>query len=72
MKDFNPDKVIDLWWQSKTRRPNQKGRHCTTHNTVGDTSDDDSDPETECFEMLEEWDHLALCVCACVCVTNMV
>ena len=34
--------------------------HCTTHNTVGDNSDDDSDPETECFEMLEEWDHLVL------------
>ena len=24
---------------------------------MGDTSDDDSDPETECFGMLEEWDH---------------
>ena len=36
----------------------EKLLHCTTHNTVGDTYDDDSDPETECFEMLEEWDHL--------------
>ena len=53
MKDFNPDKAIDLWWQSKTRRPSQKGRHCTT--TQNTTSDDDSDPETD---MLEEWDHL--------------
>ena len=44
--------------ESKTRRPNQKGRHCSTLNTAWDTSDDDSDPETECFELLEEWDHL--------------
>ena len=51
-KDFNPDKAIDLW-QSKTRRPSQKGRHCTT--TQNTTSDYNSDPETD---MLEEWDHL--------------
>ena len=53
MKDFNPDKAIDLWWQSKTRRPNQTGRHCSS-TTQNATSDDDSDPETD-SDMLEEW-----------------
>ena len=56
MKDFNPDKAIDLWWQSKTRRPNQTCRHCSS-TTQNATSNDDSDPETE-SDMLEEWDHL--------------
>ena len=25
LKDFSPDSSIRLWWEAKTRRPNQKG-----------------------------------------------
>ena len=26
MENFNPDPCIELWWQAKTRRPDQKNR----------------------------------------------
>ena len=26
MENFNPDPCIDLWWQAKTQRPDQKKR----------------------------------------------
>ena len=26
LKDFNPNKAVDLWWREKVRRPNQKSR----------------------------------------------
>ena len=59
--DYIPDKAIQLWWDDKVRRPNQKPRkkyrrHDTGANeTESQSESDDDDDDTD---WLEEWDNL--------------
>ena len=56
LKDFDPDKVIDLWWENKTRRPNQKGRVPNVHvEDQSESEQSESNSEAEPFELLREF-----------------
>jgi len=61
LKDFNPDKAIDLWWEDKVRRPTQKQRK-QYKKRGGDqpssstTQDSESESESESFQLLDDWD----------------
>ena len=54
MKDFNPDKAIDLWWQSEVSPTVLGVEQCLPLWLGLRVLLDDSDPETKCFEMLKE------------------
>ena len=67
LADFNPDAAIDIWWNDKQRRPNQKKRNpykqipsssatSTSASTVHDTANADSGTE----DLLSEWDQVDL------------
>ena len=56
LSKFSPDSSIDLWWSSKTRRPNQKLRTHYSKRGTNQTSDtEDSDYDTS---ILDDWDKL--------------
>ena len=57
LSKFSPDSSIDLWWSSKTRRPNQKQRTHYSKRGTNQTSDmeEDSDNDTS---ILDDWDKL--------------
>ena len=52
LKDFNPNKAVDLWWREKVRRPNQKSRK--QHEKRGVASDSESEIE---MDLLDTWDN---------------
>ena len=61
--DFTPDEAIQIWWDDKVRRPNQKPRKQykrhrkpESHETQSD-SDDEEDEHND-TDWLEEWDNL--------------
>ena len=58
MENFSPDPCIDLWWQARTQRPDQKKRKVykkraeeTTESETDSSSDDD-----DTF-LLDDWDN---------------
>ena len=61
LKDFSPDHSIHMWWNAKTRRPNQQPRkQYRRHSTEAANSEDshasDSDAETDNLP-LDDWDE---------------
>ena len=61
--DFIPDEAIQLWWDDKVRRPNQKPRKQYKRHgqqkmkeTQSDSDDDEEDDDDT--DWLEEWDNL--------------
>ena len=57
LKDFNPNKAVDLWWREKVRRPNQKSRKQHEKRGVA-TNPAASDSESEIeMDLLDTWDN---------------
>ena len=68
VKEFNPDHSIDLWWQNKVRRPNQKQKapykkqktcidtDASTCSASTELTETDSDSDAESESLLESWD----------------
>ena len=59
MKEFKPDRSIHMWWNAKTRRPNQHPRKVYKKTSVdGDEGDSDtSDSPDTCKSVLDDWDE---------------
>ena len=64
MKDFNPDSSIQLWWNAKLRRPDQKKRkqyaiRMTKSNDVMvlDSDSDDGQTDSDNEFLLDDWDE---------------
>ena len=58
MENFNPDPCIDLWWQAKTQRPDQKKRKVykkRAEETIESETDSSSDDD-DVF-LLDDWDN---------------
>ena len=58
MENFSPDPCIDLWWQAKTRRPDQKKRKVykkRAEETIESETDSSSDDD-DTF-LLDDWDN---------------
>ena len=61
LKDFNPNKAIDLWWEDKVHRPTQKQRK-KYKKRGGDqpssstTPNSESESENESFQLPDDWD----------------
>uniref|UniRef100_A0A1X7UFM9 HAT C-terminal dimerisation domain-containing protein n=1 Tax=Amphimedon queenslandica TaxID=400682 RepID=A0A1X7UFM9_AMPQE len=56
LKNFNPDHSIQLWWNDKVRRPNQRPRKKYAER-ANKTHQEDSSEESETdSELLQEWD----------------
>ena len=59
VEEFKADQSIDLWWRSKTRRPNQRARK-VYEKKKGNSStsiDPDSSDSLSDSDILGEWDH---------------
>ena len=58
MENFNPDPCIDLWWQAKIQRPDQKKRKRykkqTGQNVESETESSSDDDDTF---LLDDWDN---------------
>ena len=66
IQDFNPDPGINLWWESKTRRPAQKPRkrykkrhslHSSTKSKEPESVHDSDPADHSQVDLLEEWDN---------------
>ena len=59
LKEFNPDRSIRMWWNAKTRRPNQQPRkQYKKKSTNGDQDDDIStDSQDTGDNLLDDWDE---------------
>ena len=70
LQDFCPDAAVDLWWQSKSRRHNQRTRRpyrqrsaCSSSSTPDtamddlsvDSENDTSDSESDCLHDCDRW-----------------
>ena len=62
IEEFKADHSIDLWWKSKTRRPNQPARKVyekrkEVQGTSSTSIDSDSSDSPSDSDILGEWDH---------------
>ena len=62
IEEFKADHSIDLWWRSKTRRPNQTARKVyktrkEAQGTSGTSIDSESSDSLSDNDILGEWDH---------------
>ena len=56
MENFNPDPCIDLWWQAKTRRPDQKKRKKYNKREGCESETENSSSDDDTF-LLDDWDN---------------
>ena len=59
LKDFNPNKAIDLWWEEEVCRPTQKQRKKykkpgNDQPSSSTTPDSESESESELFQLLDD------------------
>lgn len=59
MENLNPDPCIELWWQAKTRRPDQKKRKKykkQAGQNIESETESSSDDINDTF-LLDDWDN---------------
>ena len=59
LEDFNPDPSIDLWWNAKSRRLNQRQqkeyKKLTSERKDNKTDSEDSEEDVETLQDWDEW-----------------